>query len=88
MTSLPLVTENHPERGLDFMAKGFEKVEGSWLRADRLCAMPVSFPDPRKPLAGRGLHAQKRQHYVSFLPSATGENRIKKITQRDRHMQP
>lgn len=73
MANLPLVTENHPEKGLDFMSKGFEKIVGSRLRADRLCAMSVSFPDPRKPLAGRGLHAQKRQHCVSFLPSASGE---------------
>lgn len=78
MANLPLVTENYPERGLDFMSKGFEKIVDSWLRADRLCAIPVSFSDPGKPLAGRGLHAQKRQHRVSFPPSATGENRIKK----------
>lgn len=59
MANSPLVTENHPERGLGLMYKGFLEIKGSWLRADRLRNTSVSFPDPRKPLAGRGPRVQK-----------------------------
>lgn len=78
MANSPLVTENHPERGLGFMCKGCVEIKGSWLRADRVHNTSASFPDPRKPLAGRGAHVQKWQHHVSFLPSAARENSIKK----------
>lgn len=70
MANSPLVTKNHPERGLGFMYKGFAEIKGSWLRADGLCDTSVSLPDPRKPLARRGPHVQKWQHHVSFLSSA------------------
>lgn len=78
MANSPLVIENHPERGLRLIYKGFAEIKGSWLRAGRLRDTSASFSDPRKPLARKGPRVQKWQHHVSFLASAAGENNIKK----------
>lgn len=85
MANLPLVTENRPERGLGFMSKGFEKIVGSWLRADRLCALPVYFLTPEN-LWQEGDSMHRNGNTMSaFFPLLLEKIELKNNTKRQTH---
>lgn len=88
MANLSLVTENRPERELGFMSKGFEKIVGSWLRADRLCAMPVSFLTPenlwQEGEEGDSMH-RNGNTMSAFFPLLLEKIELKNNTKRQTH---
>lgn len=85
MANLSLVTENRPERELGFMSKGFDKIVGSWLRADRLCALPVSFLTPEN-LWQEGDSMHRNGNTMSaFFPLLLEKIELKNNTKRQTH---